>query len=172
MTNVIIRAAYFAAVAHSGQFRKYGHSDRPYITHPTRVSGKVSIVVGSTEEMVAAAWLHDVIEDCKQTRESLLEFFPAKVVDLVEELTNPSKKCPELSRAERKEMDRKHIAEISREAKIIKMVDRIDNLTESGDDPETPEDFTKLYRKESRALLEVLRGVEPRLEEELEKLLL
>ena len=169
--NLIIRAAQFAAVAHHKQMRKYGHSDRAYITHPARVAGMVCTVLGATEEMVAAAWLHDVIEDCGVTAATLEKEFPHLTVGLVKELTNPSKQYPELSRAERKEMDREHVSKCCQQTKIIKLCDRIDNVRESLDDPETPEDFFKLYLKESRALLEVLRGVNSGLEQELEGLL-
>jgi (p)ppGpp synthase/HD superfamily hydrolase len=120
--------------------------------------------------MVAAAWLHDVIEDCGVTAEDLAEHFATGVVRLVVELTNPSKKHPDLPRAERKRMDREHAALVSREAKVIKLADRVDNLQETADDPRTPCDFVKLYRRESADLLEVLRGADKGLEQELEAL--
>lgn len=170
--NLILQAAQFAAMAHRGQTRKWGHADRPYITHPARVAGRVAIAFGATEEMVSAAWLHDVVEDTKVTIEDLsVSGFPMAVWQLVHELTNPSKQVPGLSRAERKAMDREHIAEVSAAAKVIKLADRVDNLMETFDDPETPEKFVKLYLAESRELLEVLRGVDPELERELEELL-
>lgn len=169
--NLILNAAQFAASAHEGQNRKYGHSDRPYITHPARVAGRVATFPGATEEMVAAAWLHDVIEDCGVTAEDLAAKFPLSVIRLVQELTNPSKRHPELNRAQRKAMDLEHIKEVSREAKVIKLADRVDNLTETKDDPQTPADFVELYRAESRALVEALRDIDPGLERELEELL-
>lgn len=171
LMSLILKAARYAASAHRGQMRKYGHSDRPYITHPARVAGRVAIASGATEEMVAAAWLHDVIEDCGVSEGELLVAFGNEVSKLVAQMTNPSKKHPELNRARRKAMDLEHIAEVGREAKVIKLADRVDNLRESLDDPETPPDFFKLYRAESRALIEALRGVDSDLERELEELL-
>ena len=67
-------------------------------------------------------------------------------------MTNPSKKS-KASRAERKAQDREHLKIAPREAKIIKLADRIDNLTEIG---AFPRDFQKLYVAESKLLLVAL----------------
>jgi (p)ppGpp synthase/HD superfamily hydrolase len=151
--NLIIKAAEFAKHAHEGQVRKY--TGRPYVEHPMRVAGEVSMIDGATEQMVAAAWMHDVIEDCApELRGAMKLLFPQSVCNLVQELTNPSKDHPELKRAERKAMDRNHLASVSDEAKIIKLVDRIDNLREmTGAEP----DFLLLYSRESRMLADALR---------------
>ena len=82
-----------------------------------------------TPEEVAAAWLHDVIEDTEGTEQDLLSAgIPRRAVDIVIELTNPSKQCPELPRARRKKIDRDHLCQVSRQAQRIKILDRIDNL--------------------------------------------
>jgi len=170
----LIRAAQFAAYVHDGQFRKYGHSDRPYMTHVIRVAGKTMTVPYCTSTMGCAAWLHDTVEDGKdpdEIKSLILIFFGEDVLDMVLELTNPSKDFPNMPRANRKEMDRNHIAFISKGAKTIKLIDRIDNVREMLDDPETPESFVKLYVPESRLLLDVLRGTNAELEDELESLL-
>jgi (p)ppGpp synthase/HD superfamily hydrolase len=62
--NLIIKAADLANIAHEGQKRKY--NGRPYIEHLMRVAGRVTLLSDSTEEEIAAAWLHDVIEDCDE----------------------------------------------------------------------------------------------------------
>jgi len=170
MNNLVFKAAVFAKNAHKGQFRKYGHSHHPYILHPMRVAGRVTLHTQS-DMVVAASWLHDTIEDCAHVDfELLVRTFGLKVATLVEELTNPSKKS-KASRATRKQMDRDHILTVSSEAKLIKLCDRIDNLNEMKDDPETPKSFIKLYIPESLLLLEVLRGTNQYLEDELEKLI-
>jgi len=168
---LILRAARFAAKAHLGQFRKHGHADRPYIDHPMRVAGRVSMLSRATPEMVAAAWLHDVLEDTFVRTEMVEDEFGTPVAALVLELTNPGKAFKELPRAERKAIDRRHLVGASWKARAIKLIDRIDNLRECLDDPQTPPDFLKLYRQESMLLLEVLRGTDEALELELEKLL-
>ncbi len=102
---------------------------------------------------VAAAWLHDVLEDCPEFVGRLWLDFDAEIGILVQELTNPSKDKRHLPRRVRKEMDFDHIRGASRWAKIIKYLDRIDNLNElAGADP----DFRKLYVKESKMLADSL----------------
>jgi len=85
----------------------------------------------ATEGMITAALLHDAVED-QSDKISLImiEFiFNSNVATLVDELTNKSK-AADAPRAERKKMDRERIMDISRDAKIIKLCDRIDNLSE------------------------------------------
>lgn len=149
--NLIIQAARFAEEAHRGQERKY--SGRPYITHPCRVAGRVAIHPECGEAEVAAAFLHDVAEDCGVKIRDLHQNFGLDVALLVEQLTNPSKQFPGWSRPEKKAIDRKHAATISREAKIIKMIDRIDNLRETLKGT----DFASMYAMESLLLWEVLK---------------
>ena len=60
-TPVITAAKMMAGKAHEGQFRKY--SGLPYIIHPIEVATTVE-AYGGTDEMIAAALLHDVVEDC------------------------------------------------------------------------------------------------------------
>lgn len=163
--DLVLRAAKTAAILHEGQTRKYGIK-LPYIIHPIRVAGMIAIHPDSTREMVAAAYLHDVLEDCDFEPVDLMNAFGSEVFDLVESLTNPSKGSP-LSRYERKRMDREHVAQISDKAKLIKLVDRIDNLW---DLTQAPDDFLELYLRESRLLLdEALQGVDDVYEMEYER---
>ena len=167
----ISQAARLASLAHTGQYRKYSNSDQPYICHPMRVAGRVSLVHEATNEMIAAAWLHDTIEDTDVTEELLLKEFGPVVTKLVVEVTNPSKQHKHLKRAVRRKMDHDYLATVSREAKIIKLCDRLDNLADLPTDPLVPPDFRKLYLKETKDLLEVLRGAESGLEQMLESIL-
>ena len=165
--NKILEAAAFAAEAHRGQTRKWGHTHLPYIVHPMRVAGMAAIHPDTSETMVVAAWLHDVVEDSGKTLEDVRMNFGRQVADLVDWLTNASKgmKAP---RAERRKIDREKLSRAPWMAKLLKLLDRIDNLTESRDDKLTPPDFVKLYRAESLLLLdECLRGVDGELEDRL-----
>lgn len=150
--SLIIRAAKFSAEAHADQKRKY--NGMPYIVHPGRVAAAASIHQIATPGVVAAAWLHDVLEDCPAHCERLVAEFPGDVVELVRELTNPSKDSKAI-RAERKQMDREHIASASHEAKVLKLLDRLDNMREM--DPSQAGKFAVLYASETLALLEVIR---------------
>lgn len=150
--NMVIRAARLAADAHADQRRKY--TNRPYVEHPMRVAGMVTLA-GGDEESIAAAWLHDVIEDCDQRfTAAIAEAFNYRVVDAVNALTNPSKQHPKLKRYLRKQMDREHIATCTPEVRLIKLCDRIDNLREMTG---SPQEFLSLYAHESAMLAEVLR---------------
>lgn len=161
---MIIRAAQFAENAHAGQVRK--HSGRPYITHPIRVAGRVACHPLASTELVAAAFLHDVVEDCGVTLEEIKVVFGGLVAHYVSELTNTSKSIPGLDRAGRKAVDEARVATISDEAKVVKLIDRIDNLRET--DPNDP--FSLMYAMESLDLLKALKGVDIELEEELDLL--
>jgi guanosine-3',5'-bis(diphosphate) 3'-pyrophosphohydrolase len=154
-------AAEFARRAHEGQKRKF--TGRPYIEHPGRVAARVSVYPGSTEAMVVAAWLHDVVEDTPTILDEVAGAFGPEVARLVGELTNPSNDSS-LSRAERKAQDRARLSGVSREAKIIKLLDRIDNLQEVGD---APGGFRSLYAAESLALAEAIGDADAGLRDEL-----
>lgn len=148
--SVIFAAATFANDAHAGQKRKY--SGDPYILHCARVAARTMLVVPQ-EWAVAAAWLHDTIEDCGVSYRTIHDKFGLEVAETVIALTNPSKKYPHLSRPGRKEMDRNHLRKQSNDVKNIKAIDRIDNLREMGD---APSDFLKMYCEESRLLADCL----------------
>lgn len=163
--DLIIAAAQCAATQHAGQVRKY--NGRPYITHPIRVAGRVAIWRFATPELVAAAYLHDVVEDCDLSLETIGCYFGPDVMGYVSELTNVSKNLvPMPNRAERKRLDIARVATISVQAKFVKLIDRIDNLREI--DPE--DSFATLYARESLNLLTVLQGVDEELENELREL--
>ena len=156
-------ALAFATQAHAGQVRK--GAGGPYLQHPLRVATRLSRLPQATPQWVAAALLHDTLEDCGVSHDDLQQRFGTEVADLVRELTNPSKQFPELSRPEKKALDRAHVATVSLPAKMIKLIDRSDNLREGAAsmDPE----WLAVYVGESRALAAVLAGVHSELEHEL-----
>lgn len=151
MNSLILRASRFADMAHYGLIRKW--SGEPYITHPMRVAFKVSQHPEAVDTWVAAAWLHDVVEDTPVDYIDIRQTFGIVVADLVDELTNIYTKeaNPELNRAERKAKEFKRISGLSRAAKIIKLSDRIDNLNDSLDTG-----FAGVYLEESKQLADVL----------------
>ena len=161
--NIILAAAALARQAHTGQKRKY--NGRPYIEHPARVAARVAIHPEATQEMVAAAFLHDVLEDTSLTPAKIMQECALKVLELVEWMTNRSKYShPRANRAERKRIDRERLAGAPREVKIIKLIDRLDNLREMDG---SGEEFGKLYSEESLLLVEVLKDGDLELAEEL-----
>lgn len=150
MTTLIARALAFATTAHEGQKRKY--TGAPYITHPKAVANLI-LDQRMADEVVAAALLHDVIEDCGVTADTLRAEFGEAVARLVREVTDISK--PEDgNRAARKAIDREHYGRASPDGKSIKLADLIDN-TQSivTRDP----GFAKVYLAEKRLLLPLLK---------------
>lgn len=152
--ELVEKARLFATAAHHavGQVRKY--TGEPYINHPSEV---VSLLVGAgitQPEMLAAAWLHDVVEDTGVSLEVIIQEFGSCVATLVEGLTDVSK--PEDgNRKTRKAIDRAHTAAQSPACKTIKLADLISNTRSIVErDPE----FAKVYLAEKRELLEVLRA--------------
>ena len=149
--NMVERARVFATAAHAAvkQVRKY--TFEPYIVHPTEVANIVASVP-HTEVMLAAAWLHDTVEDTGVTTLDIQIEFGNEVASLVSWLTDMSK--PEDgNRAVRKAIDREHTAQAPAAAQTVKLADLISNSRSIiAHDPA----FAKIYLEEKRMLLEVL----------------
>ena len=149
--TIVERARIFATAAHAavGQKRKY--TFEPYIVHPTEVAGIVA-TVPHTDVMLAAAWLHDTVEDTGVSIVDIQKEFGNEVAALVSWLTDVSK--PEQgNRAVRKARDREHIAMAPAAAQTVKLADLIANSRSiMAHDPA----FAKIYLEEKRMLLEVL----------------
>lgn len=127
------KAKQFAIEAHGSinQLRKY--TNEPYHVHVLAVAELVSTKT-SDEEVLAAACLHDVLEDVAPFKP---EYGPAvihrefgkRVLELVVELTDVYTKenFPDLNRAKRKRLEAERLAQVSEEAKLIKRADLHDN---------------------------------------------
>lgn len=146
---LIMRAVAYATEMHGDQKRKY--TGEPYVCHCFDVAGMVASVT-SDSTMVAAAILHDVVEDTPATSDDVRDIFGQRVADLVEWLTDVSK--PEDgNRAARKRLDREHIAAAPADAQTIKLADLISNTRSIVQhDP----DFAKVYLREKEELLPLL----------------
>jgi len=150
------RAKQFATERHAAinHIRKY--TGEPYINHPAAVVELVRSVP-HTEEMLAAAWLHDTVEDTETTFDEIGEIFGLDVAWLVLNLTDVSVPS-DGNRKARKTLDRLHTATAKPEAKTIKLADLIDN---SSSILEFDYDFARVYIEEKRLLLEVLKDGDP-----------
>jgi (p)ppGpp synthase/HD superfamily hydrolase len=150
MTEELVqRALEFATLAHGVQKRKY--TGVPYIVHPIEVMEIVK-TVPHDDEMLAAALLHDVVEDTDVTIEEIVDAFGDDVASLVADLTDVSK--PEDgNRKLRKGLDRDHSAASSSRAQTVKLADLISNSADIlVNDPK----FAKVFLAEKELLLEVL----------------
>ena len=146
------RAKDFATRYHGSIDQRRKYTDEPYIMHPAAVVELVRSV-DHTEAMIAAAWLHDTVEDTPATLDEVERVFGGTVAALVEMLTDVSKPT-DGNREKRKAIDRAHTAKASPEAKTIKLADLIDNTRSIvARDPK----FAKVYLAEKALLLEVLR---------------
>ena len=155
--DIVHKAQVYAMAAHAavGQRRKY--TNEPYIVHPAEVASIVASVPGSTPEMVAAAWLHDVVEDTGCTFTDVHMAFGIDIATLVGWLTDVSR--PEDgNRAVRKAIDREHTAAAPAEAQTIKCCDLWSNTKSIvAHDPA----FARTYLEEKRALLAVMTKADP-----------
>ncbi len=127
--TLILKAAQAAAEAHRGQART-GQPQTPYIVHPARVAGLAACLPDTSEELVAAAFLHDVVEDTALTVDDLLRDFPEQVVQYVLALTE-TPPTPGMSRTERKRHDRERLLAAPRGVQQVKLCDIFDNLRDS-----------------------------------------
>lgn len=136
-------AASFAARAHQHQLRKDGRT--PYVAHPVRVAMTVAFVFGCIDETVlAAALLHDTIEDTGTDYDDLEQAFGRDVAGIVAALT----KNKALREPEREHEYDQRLAAAGWRAALIKLADCYDNLT----DHSQPARFADMLEKCSRAL--------------------
>lgn len=118
---MIREAADFAARAHQGMVRK--GSSIPYIYHPMEVALCVAQMTDDPE-VIAAAYLHDVLEDTAVTAEELRLHFGSRVLELVLAETEDKR----FSWRERKAATVEHLASASRDVKLLTLADKLNNL--------------------------------------------
>jgi len=150
--SLIRKALRFATKAHAGVFRKWTDGE-PYIAHPARVAAMLA-ELDFPDEVVAAAFLHDVVEDTAYSNADLTAAFGPTVAALVAEVTNPSDipKVPG-NRPVRKAANKAHLARASYAGASIKLADMIDNATDIA--TRSPK-FAKRYLPEVADNLSVL----------------
>jgi guanosine-3',5'-bis(diphosphate) 3'-pyrophosphohydrolase len=126
MTSLVLRAADFAAEKHSKQRRKDG-KDTPYINHPLNVAHLLAQVGGVEDpDILAAALLHDTVEDTDATLEEVTREFGAHIAGIVAEVTDDKS----LPKSERKRLQIRNAPHKSRGAKLVKLADKLSNLTD------------------------------------------
>ncbi|WP_404457422.1 HD domain-containing protein [Oceanobacillus kapialis] len=115
------KAKSFAERAHHGQTRK--NSNAPYVTHPIRVAERLE-KEGCSEELICAAYLHDVVEDTDYKIADIEKHFGNKVAELVAAHTEDKSKSWE----ERKQHTIDTVREGSKDVKFLIVADKLDNL--------------------------------------------
>jgi (p)ppGpp synthase/HD superfamily hydrolase len=121
-------AAAYAARAHEHQHRRDGRT--PYAAHAARVAMIIAARFGVTDEAVlAAAFLHDTIEDCGTDREDIVELCGETVASYVAAMTKDMR----LPEPEREAAYDAQLAAGPWQARLIKLADVWDNLTDAAD---------------------------------------
>jgi guanosine-3',5'-bis(diphosphate) 3'-pyrophosphohydrolase len=157
---MLFKALAFAEKAHRGQTRKY-NTEIPYFIHPLRVMSRLRDYNHHDTNMLSAAILHDVVEDCNVSVEEVSVQFNENIASLVSELTQADKENPKLKvlvRADRHRLNVEKLKNISKDAKIIKLADRLDNLDDVRLD--IPECYGFLKRRYLQESWDVLHAVE------------
>ena len=165
---LIMRALRFAADKHQRQRRKDAGAS-PYINHPITVA-ETLCSIGKVRDVdtIAAAILHDTIEDTETTGVELETEFGPQIRRIVEEVTDDKS----LSAEERKRVQIERAAGASLPAKLVKLADKICNVRDVIEAP--PVGWSRerrcRYVLEARALVDRLRGANPLLESRFDEL--
>ena len=161
-TNLLIKALSFAAYKHRNQSRK-GAKPIPYINHPIAVADLL-VRTGSVgdPETIAAALLHDTVEDTGTSLAELETEFGPVISQLVAELSDDKS----LPKEERKRRQVEHAPSLSDRARSIKLCDKISNLRDVVVDP--PKGWS-LERKQkyfdwAKEVVDKIRGTNAELE--------
>ena len=163
MSGLISRAIEFVLEAHAGQ--KYG--DLPFWLHPAHAA-EVAEEHGLEDDVVAAIWLHDTLEDCPSVKlHHLFDLFGPFVAQAVWAVTNVPG-----TRRERHPMTYAKIRDYGPETVVVKLCDRIANV-EWCLVPAGRKDLLKMYKKEYREFKKALQkeGEYTELWERLDKLM-
>lgn len=167
--GLVIAAAHFSADRHRDQRRK-GFRNTPYINHPLEVAERINRIAGVDDQHVlAAAILHDTIEDTQTTAEELRDRFGPRVADLVMEVTDEVG----LTWQVRKRQEIEHAATLSPDAKLIKLADKTCNVADTIFNP--PSEWTLQRRRDYLEFAELVaagcRGVSVNLDRDFDDVL-
>lgn len=159
---LVLAATQFAAIKHRDQRRKDAEAS-PYINHPIALANVLRIEGGVTDAItLAAALLHDTIEDTNTTHDELLTHFGREVAGIVMEVTDDKT----LPKATRKQLQIDHGPQASPRAKLVKLADKICNLRDllAAPPADWPAERIRAYFDWASAVVAGLRGCNPQLE--------
>jgi guanosine-3',5'-bis(diphosphate) 3'-pyrophosphohydrolase len=163
----ILNAAQAAARWHAKQRRK-GSARVPYINHLLEVAKLVDQATDSMDpDLIIAALLHDAIEDQGVDRAAIAEQFGEDVATLVEEVSDDKS----LPQDVRMRLQIEQASRKSRRAKILKLANKISNVTDIGNDPppDWPVERQRQYVQWGRDVVAGLRGASPELEHQFDE---
>ncbi len=168
LISLLFKALVFSAEKHSKQRRK-DIEESPYINHPIALANILAQRWVTDENVLCAAILHDTLEDTETTVEELKNNFGEKITSIVLEVSDDKS----LEKEVRKQMQIEHAASLSHEAKLVKLADKIANITDIINTP--PADWSK-ERKQgyfawAKSVVANLRGAHQGLEKDFDDLL-
>jgi guanosine-3',5'-bis(diphosphate) 3'-pyrophosphohydrolase len=158
----IFEALQFAAHKHRDQRRKDPEAS-PYINHPIALASILWNEAGVEDPpVICAALLHDTVEDTETTEAELVERFGPRIASIVMEVTDDTT----APRAERKRLQVEHAPRLSREAKLVKLADKISNVRDVATAPPAgwPLERQREYFDWAKEVVGGLRGAHARLE--------
>ncbi|HEX3441094.1 MAG TPA: HD domain-containing protein [Pseudolabrys sp.] len=160
--SLLIEAISFAAEKHRNQRRKDA-SASPYINHPIALADVLANEGHVTDiDVLCAAVLHDTIEDTETTFAELENRFGPRIASIVVEVTDDKS----LPKQVRKQLQIEHAARASREAKLVKLADKICNLRDILNAPpaDWPAERKQAYFDWAAQVVANIRGIHPGLE--------
>lgn len=140
MSELVEKAKAFAVKAHEGQTR-FNKNKTPFIVHLEEVVSLIKESGGSNEEL-AAAWLHDVLEDTPVLFTEVANNFSDKVASIVFGLTDPPQ-FSNLHTLERKTAQAERVRSLSDSVKKVKIADQTSNVRSITTDPPVKWDTQK-----------------------------
>lgn len=126
----IVKAAYFAAEKHREQRRKDA-AQTPYINHPLAVAETLRRLGMDDPLVLVSAVLHDVLEDTETSPGELAQAFGYEVLTIVQELTDDKS----LPKETRKEKQIQQASQLSEDACLVRLADKICNLNDLIESP-------------------------------------
>lgn len=166
--GVVLKAVAFAAGKHRDQRRKDAEA-APYINHPIALA-QVLWTEGQVRDptVIAAALLHDTIEDTDTTLEELKGAFGQEIAEVVEEVTD----VKWLKKRSRKKLQVARASRASQRAKLVKLADKICNLRDIIASP--PAGWSLARQREyfdwAKTVIDQVRGTNARLERKFDQL--
>ena len=151
---LVVRAAAFAADAHTAQRRDDGKT--PYFNHLAEVALRCAGAAPDDAILLSACYLHDVLEHTGCTEPLLRERFSDEIADLVVEVSNP----PELKGRAKRKHQVEQARHSSHRAKLIKLADKTSNVLEFIDYPAEGDTVHRMarYLRWARRVVDVCRG--------------
>jgi len=158
----VFAAKSLAIGKHAGLYRP--STSEPSIDHIEKVARLVE-AHGGSKEMIAAAWLHDVLEDTPTLPQDILSLFGPKIAYMIDALTDP-KDFATKPIAERKSLQAERLKAFDKEIKIIKLCDQISNVTYILNTPPLACDADQCatYIKGAKGIADACKGCNPALD--------